>query len=267
MKTGKDKRGSEMRLAREHAWDVTTAEARAIQERLRGHWEGQDRLGKLQTVAGLDAAFVLTGSQAFQVRPNRWSLLRSANQAIGCVVQYRYPEMEEIARACAVLPLGFPYVPGFLSFREIPVLLAALGKLPSVPDLLFCDGQGYAHPRRMGLAAHLGIVLDLPTVGCAKSLLVGRHERLGKKAGSWVPLVDSENDGERIGAALRTREGVKPIYVSQGNRITLATALKLVRQVASGYRIPRPTRDADHFTKEMKKELAAQQLKNSRRSV
>jgi deoxyribonuclease V len=253
-----------MRVAREHAWDVTTAEARAIQERLRRHWEGEDRLGKLRTVAGLDAAFVLTGSQAFQSRARHWSLLRSANQAIGCVVQYRYPEMEEIARAYAVLPLGFPYVPGFLSFREIPVLLAALDKLPSVPDLLFCDGQGYAHPRRMGLATHLGIVLDVPAIGCAKSLLIGKHGALGKKVGSWAPLVDPINDDERIGAALRTRAGVKPIYVSQGNRISLAKALKLVLEVGSGYRMPRPTRDADRYTKETKKKLTAKELENSR---
>jgi deoxyribonuclease V len=247
-----------MRVVREHGWDVTTAEARAIQERLRRHWEGEDRLGRLRTVAGLDAAFVLTGSQAFQPQASHWSLLRSANQAIGCVVQYRYPEMEEIARVYAVWPLGFPYVPGFLSFREIPVLLAALAKLPSVPDLLFCDGQGYAHPRRMGLATHLGIVLDVPTIGCAKSLLIGRHRALGKKAGSWMPLVDPDHDGERIGAALRTRDGVKPIYVSQGNRITLPTAMRLVLEVSSGYRIPRPTREADRFTKEIKRKMAAE---------
>lgn len=253
--------GGGMRAAREHEWDVSTAEARKIQERLRGHWEGKDRLGKLRTVAGLDAAFVLKGSQAFQARPNRWNLLRSANQAIGCVVQYKYPEMEEIAREYAVLPLGFPYVPGFLSFREIPVLLAALSKLPSMPDLLFCDGQGYAHPRRMGLATHLGIVLDVPTIGCAKSLLIGKHGKLGSKAGSWVPLVDQANKDERIGAAVRTRDGVAPIYVSQGNRVSLATALKLVLQVASGYRIPRPTRDADRFTKEMKRKLVLAEAK------
>jgi deoxyribonuclease V len=251
--------GGEMRVAREHAWDVTIAEARAIQERLRGHWEGEDCLGKLRTVAGLDAAFVLTGSQAFQAGANHWNLLRRANQAIGCVVQYGYPEMEEMARAYAVLPLGFPYVPGFLSFREIPVLLAALGKLPSVPDLLFCDGQGYAHPRRMGLATHLGIVLDVPTIGCAKSLLIGKHGTLGKKAGSWAPLVDPSNDNERIGAALRTRDGVKPIYVSQGNRIALPTTLKLVLEVSRGYRMPQPTRDADRYTKEIQKKLAAEQ--------
>src|SRR5207245_3169873 len=123
----------------------------------------------------------------------------------------------EIARASAVRPLRFPYVPGFLSFREIPVLLAALAKLKRIPDLLFCDGQGYAHPRRMGLATHLGILLDRPTIGCAKNILVGTHGSLGDEKGAWAVLKDGE---ETIGAALRTRAGVKPVYVSQGHRVS-----------------------------------------------
>jgi len=116
------------------------------------------------------------------------------------------------------VPLQFPYIPGLLSFREIPALLAALRKLRKLPDLLFCDGQGYAHPRRFGLACHLGVLLDRPTIGCAKSLLVGTHGELGEKAGSWAPIVDGRAKGERIGAVVRTRKGVRPIYVSQGHR-------------------------------------------------
>lgn len=159
---------------RRHRWGVTTGRAREIQEDLGKHWIGQDRFGRIRTVAGLDASLVFVKSQALKgKRPqlNQWTALRAANRAIGCVVVYRYPDMKE--RRHAVLPLRFPYVPGFLSFRKIPVLLAALAKLTFLPDLLFCDGQGYAHPRRMGLATHLGIVLDLPTIGCAKSLLTG----------------------------------------------------------------------------------------------
>lgn len=114
--------------------------------------------------------------------------------------------MEEIAREYAIVPLEFPYVPGLLSFREIPALLAALKKLRELPDLLFCDGQGYAHPRRMGLAAHLGVLLDKPSIGCAKSILIGTHGTLKEQAGSWSALVDEKTGGERIGAVVRTRE-------------------------------------------------------------
>jgi deoxyribonuclease V len=146
--------------------------------------------------------------------------------------------------------LDFPYVPGFLSFREVPALLAALKKLKVQPDLLFCDGQGYAHPRRMGLASHLGVWLDRPTIGCAKNILVGTHGQLKKEAGSWTELVDG---GERIGAAVRTRAGVRPVYVSQGNRVSLETAIRLTLEVTDGFRIPRPTREADWFTKEVKR--------------
>ncbi len=241
-----------MRLAKLHEWNVTAAEAREIQEKLRAKWEREDRLGDIRTVAGLDAAFVLSGSQALKKR-SRWTALREANRAIGGVVVFRFPEMVEIARASAVLPLRFPYVPGFLSFREVPVLLAALAKLQRMPDLLFCDGQGYAHPRRMGLATHLGILLDRPTIGCAKSILIGSHGDLAEKAGSWTALTDDKAGGERIGAAVRTRDGVKPIYVSQGHRVSLENAIRLTMAVSDGVRIPRPTRAADQFVSEVKR--------------
>ena len=241
-----------MRLAVKHRWKVTTQEARQIQEKLREKWIGEDRFGELRTVAGLDAAFILTRSQAFKKKANRWNVLREANQAIAAVVVYKYPEMTEIERAFAVVKLEFPYVPGFLSFREIPALLAALEKLREVPDLLFCDGQGIAHPRRMGLAAHLGIVLDRPSIGCAKSVLIGEYGVLAEEQGAWTPLEDS---GETIGAALRTREAVKPVFVSAGNRVSLETALRLTLAVSDGVRIPRPTREADHFVSQVKRNL------------
>lgn len=179
--------------------------------------------------------------------------MREANLAIGGVVVFRFPEMVEIETASAVLPLQFPYVPGFLSFREIPVLLQALGKLKKMPDLLFCDGQGYAHPRRMGLATHLGILLDRPTIGCAKSILIGKHGPLGEKAGSWAALRDEKPSGETIGAAVRTRDRVKPVYVSQGHRVSLETAIRLTLAVGEGVRIPRPTREADRLVSEVKR--------------
>jgi deoxyribonuclease V len=241
-------------VVQKHRWDVTPAEAREIQEELRSHWKGEDSFGPIRTVAGLDASFVLTGSQALK-RPA--SRLRDANRAIGCVVHYRFPEMEELERAYAILPLDFPYIPGLLSFREIPVLLAALRKLRAMPDLLFCDAHGYAHPRRLGLASHLGVVLDLPTIGCAKSLLIGTHKALPQMAGCWTPLLDEKASGERIGAALRTRTGVNPIYVSQGHRVSLETSIRLTLAVTDGYRIPRPTRDADRFAGEIKRKVLA----------
>ena len=246
--------------ARYHEWDVTPRRAREIQETLRKVWIGEDRLPRIRLVAGLDASFVLVGSQALKKRPSRWGALREANRAIGCVVMYRYPEMEEVERAYAVVPLEFPYIPGLLSFREIPVLLAALAKLKEMPDLLYCDGQGYAHLRRLGIASHLGVLLDRPTIGCAKSLLIGTHGPLGKKAGSSAALIDEKAGGERIGTVLRTRDGVQPIYVSQGHRVSLESAVRFTLQVWDGYRIPRPTRDADHFAGETKRKLLSGQL-------
>jgi deoxyribonuclease V len=241
-----------MRLSVKHKWDVTTAEGRRIQEELRERWEGRDRLGTIRTVAGLDAAFVLKGSQAFR-KPSRWNALREANRAIGAVVVFSYPEMRELERAYAEVPLEFPYVPGFLSFREIPALLAALGRLRRVPDLLFCDGQGYAHPRRMGLASHLGIVLDVPSIGCAKSVLIGEHGPVGRRPGDWSAIRDGE---ETIGAALRTRTDCRPVYISSGHRVSLETALRLTLSVGDGTRVPQPTREADRFVSQTKRESA-----------
>jgi deoxyribonuclease V len=246
-------------VAHRHRWDVSPAEACKIQEELRAHWKGVDAFGDIHTVAGLDASFVLAAAQALRKPTSHWNRLREANRAIGCVVMYRFPGMEELERVYAILPLEFPYVPGLLSFREIPVLLAALRKLYTLPDLVFCDAHGYAHPRRMGLASHLGVVLDLPSIGCAKSLLIGTHKALPQKAGSWTPLSDEKSGGERIGAVVRTRSGVNPIYVSQGHRVSLETSIRLTLAVTDGYRIPRPTRDADHFAGEIKKKLLAGQ--------
>jgi deoxyribonuclease V len=242
-----------------HRWDVPVEQARKIQEAWREKWEGRDRLGEIHTVAGLDAAFVVKESQSLKNRVNRWQKLREENQAIACVVVFRFPALVELERAYAVVPLKFPYIPGLLSFREIPALLAALGKLRETPDLLLCDGQGYAHPRRFGLAAHLGVWLNRPAIGCAKSILIGEHGDLGLPAGSSTDLIDPKN-GERIGAALRTRDGVKPVYVSQGHRVSLETAIRLTLAVSDGFRIPRPTREADHFASVVKRKLLAREL-------
>ncbi|MBI1749999.1 MAG: endonuclease V [Acidobacteria bacterium] len=193
----------------------------------------------VRTVAGTDVAFDFRGGGT------------SKGRAIAGVIVYSFPEMREMERAWAARLLEFPYVPGLLSFRELPALLAAFAKLRTKPDVIFCDAQGYAHPRRFGLACHLGVLLDRATVGCAKSRLIGEHKEPGRAAGNWAPLVDA---GETIGAVVRTRAGVKPVYVSPGHCVSLESAVELVMAVCDGYRVPRPTREADYFVEERKRE-------------
>ncbi|MGD0957595.1 MAG: deoxyribonuclease V [Candidatus Acidiferrales bacterium] len=224
-----------MKALRLHRWNVTPREAARIQLRLRERLERNDRFAEIKTVAGADVALDLR-----------------RKRAIAGVIVYRFPEMVEIKRAWAERPFTFPYVPGLLSFREIPVLLKAFARLRNAPDLIFCDGHGYAHPRRFGIACHLGVLLDRPTIGCAKSILVGIVKEPSRQAGSWAPLVDGKTE-EVIGAALRTREGVKPIYISQGHRISLESAIEFAHAAADGFRIPQPTRDADHFVEAVKR--------------
>ncbi|HWQ03059.1 MAG TPA: deoxyribonuclease V [Candidatus Nitrosotenuis sp.] len=223
-----------MKIRKLHSWNVTPAEARAIQENLRAQVELLDRLPRLRRVAGCDVAFDLPRDRAF-----------------AGVIVYSFPEMRELERVWAAAPLEFPYVPGLLSFREAPALLAAFAKLRHAPQLIFCDAQGYAHPRRFGLACHLGVLLDCPTIGCAKSRLIGTHDEPGASAGSWAELRDAH---EVIGAVLRTRAGVKPIFISQGHRVSLERAIQLTLAVCDGFRIPRPTREADHFVEQVKRE-------------
>jgi deoxyribonuclease V len=221
-----------MKIRALHSWNVTPAEARAIQEKLRARVELRDRLARLRRVAGCDVAFDL-----------------KRGRAIAGVILYSFPALQELERAWAARPLEFPYVPGLLSFREAPALLAAIGKLRRVPQLLFCDAQGYAHPRRFGLACHLGVLLDCPAIGCAKSRLLGEHDEPARAVGSSAALVDG---GEIVGAALRTRANVKPIFVSPGHRVSLARAIELTLAVCDDYRIPKPTREADHFVGSLK---------------
>ncbi len=216
-----------------HAWNVTAAEARRIQSALRAQVELRDRLGPVRLIAGADVAFDLERKLAF-----------------AGVVVLRLPDLQEVERAAAVRPLDFPYVPGLLSFREAPALLAAFARLRTWPDLLFFDGHGYAHPRRFGIACHLGLLLDRPSLGCAKSLLVGEHAQPAAAAGSRTPL---RHHGETIGVALRTRRGIKPVYISTGHRVSLSTAVRFALTACDGFRIPRPTRLADHFVAAVKR--------------
>src|SRR5690606_11353142 len=152
-----------------------------------------------------------------------------------------WPDLQVMERQLARVPTTFPYVPGLLSFREMPAILAAWEQLQHKPDLLLCDGQGTAHPRRFGIACHLGVWLDLPTIGVAKKRLVGRHEDVGNDKGSAVPLLDKN---ERIGTVVRSRTGVNPLYVSAGHRISQDTAVEWVMACLTRYRLPEPTRQA-----------------------
>jgi len=206
------------------AWPNTPAEAIAVQNSLRRQVVAEDRLSVVRYVAGLDVGPVEEGA-----------LVRAA------VAVLSFPDLKTADQAVARRPAGFPYIPGLLSFREIPVLLDALAKLGAPPDLLLCDGQGLAHPRRFGLACHLGVLTGIPSIGVAKSLLVGEHRPLPHARGSWRPLV---HKGEVVGAALRTRAGVAPVYVSIGHKLSLATAIDYVLACAPRYRLPETTRAA-----------------------
>ena len=157
------------------------------------------------------------------------------------VAVLEYPSLELVEQAIARLPTCFPYVPGLLSFREIPAVLVALGQIKRLPDLLLCDGQGLAHPRRFGIACHLGVLTDIPAIGAAKSRLVGRHVEVPEEKGQWVPLMDK---GECVGAVLRTRSGIKPLFISPGHRISLEAAIDYVMACTPKYRLPETTRRA-----------------------
>jgi deoxyribonuclease V len=207
-----------------HRWDVSPQEAIAIQQQLRAQVITSPIERPIQTVAGCDISFD-----------------KGSDIVYAGVVVLRLPELTEVARGTAITRVKFPYIPGLLSFRESPAVLEAWSNLLPAPDALLVDGQGLAHPRRFGIACHLGLLLELPTIGCAKSLLIGRFEMPARAAGSYSPLVDKE---EVIGAALRTETDVSPVFVSIGHRVTLEDAIRLVLACARGYRIPEPTRQA-----------------------
>lgn len=184
----------------------------------------EDRLGAVNTVAGIDVGFEDGGR-----------ITRAA------VVVLSFPALETRDQAVSRGPTRFPYVPGYLSFRELPQVLKTLERLDIRPDLVLCDGQGLAHPRRFGLACHLGVATGLPTIGVAKSRLVGTHAELPPRKGEWVPLLDK---GETIGAVLRTRDNVQPVYVSIGHRVSLPTAIAYVLRCTPRFRLPETTRRA-----------------------
>jgi deoxyribonuclease V len=214
-------------------WPTTFEEARALQEQLRSQIILADDLGDVRAVAGVDAGYEpdpSAGAGVDQV------LARAA------IVVLEYPSLQPLDYTIARSPTTFPYVPGFLSFRETPAVIAALAQLRVRPDLLICDGQGLAHPRRFGIACHIGLLADIPSIGCAKSLLVGRHEPVPDERGAYVPLIHRR---EQIGVALRTRPGTKPVFISAGHRVSLPTAIEYVMSCTTKYRLPETTRAAD----------------------
>ena len=217
------------RSAARHAWDVTPGQAREIQRQLRQEVVTRDEIGEVRLVGGVDVSFEEDDTVA-----------RAA------VAVLSFPELELCESAVARLPLRFPYVPGLLSFRETPAVLEAIAGLRRLPDLLLCDAHGVAHPRRFGMACHVGVLTGIPSIGVAKTLLIGSYRRLPAERGAWVPLVDAQ---EAIGAVVRTRPGVKPVYVSVGNRVSLGTAIDYVLR-CSRYRLPETTRWAHRLASE-----------------
>jgi len=213
-----------LKYPQRHPWGVTAKVARSIQEELRGEVVTRDQLNRIQFVAGVDVGFEEKGA-----------VTRAA------VAVLSFPDLELCEHAIARRPTDFPYIPGLLSFREAPAVLDAIGRLNRLPDLLLCDGQGRAHPRRFGIACHLGILSRIPSIGVAKSRLIGKHEPPADERGAWQKLVDKD---EVIGAVLRTRVGVRPVYVSIGHRVNLETAIAYVLRCTPRYRLPETTRRA-----------------------
>lgn len=212
-----------------HPWPATAAEAIALQKDLAGQVTATGRPGRVRRIAGIDVAF-----------PNGGAITRAA------IVVLSFPELAVMETAVVEQPTRFPYVPGLLSFRETPAALAALATLKTAPDLLMVDGQGLAHPRRFGIACHVGLLAGLPAIGVAKSRLCGIHAEPGPAKGGRADLMA---DDAVIGAVLRTRAGVKPLYVSVGHRLGLEAAVDWVLACATRYRLPEPTRLADKLSK------------------
>jgi deoxyribonuclease V len=223
-----------MKIHSLHPWDMSIPEGQKLQERLADSVRLCPLPKKIRFVAGADMSF-----------------RKEEDLFFAGVVVLRFPSLDVVEEVSAVRRTAFPYVPGMLSFREGPVLLDAFSRLKTEPDVVLFDGQGIAHPRRLGLASHLGLWLDLPSVGCAKSVLVGKHEPPGEKRGEMAPLLHRE---ERVGVALRTRAGVKPMFISPGHLADFESSVEFVLRCCRGFRLPEPTRLADKLVARVKKE-------------
>lgn len=223
-----------MEIRETHPFDLTPAEAIRLQERLRAQIHLSGDIHDVSFVAGADASYT-KGSDVIHA----------------VVVVLRYPDLTVVERVSVSVVTGFPYIPGLLAFREGPALIEAFRRLRSEPDVIFFDGHGIAHPRGIGIASHMGLLLDRPSIGVAKSLLTGSAAKPGFMRGSMTPVL---RDGETIGMAVRTKEGTKPVYVSVGHRISLEAAVDLVLATARGYRLPEPTRQAHLLSNAVRKE-------------
>lgn len=212
------------KLAYNHAWDVTIADAKAIQLDLARRVSLEDSVTRPHHVAGVDVGF-----------EDNNRITRAA------IAVLQYPELTLADSVIARCKTTFPYVPGYLSFRELPAVLKALDSLQIIPDLFLCDGQGIAHPRRFGIACHLGVLTGIPSIGVGKSRLTGRYQEPGQDKGDYSPLTDKD---ETIGVVLRTRDRVKPLYISPGHRISLKGAMDWVLRCTTRYRLPETTRYA-----------------------
>lgn len=216
-----------------HAWDVSPTEAVAIQNSLRSRLDLQSEPRRIETVAGIDVSYE-----------------KGSDWLFAAIVVMQFPQLQTVDTATATALVPFPYIPGLLSFRECPVVLQAWEKLHVQPDCLICDGQGIAHPRRFGIACHLGVWLDMPSIGCAKSLLVGTYREPGHKRGSVEPLSHRK---EQVGVILRTKDGVGPVFISQGHKISLKKAIEVVLACCTKYRLPEPTRQAHLLVNELRR--------------
>lgn len=213
-----------LQIVSSHSWDLSPEAAIALQQALRNQIVLTDQFAPIRHVAGVDVGFEAEGT-----------VTRAA------VAVLTLNELQLVDRAIARRPTSFPYIPGLLSFREVPAVLDALEKLAILPDLLLCDGQGIAHPRRFGIACHIGLLTNLPAIGVAKSLLVGKHAELADERGSRQPLI---HKNEVIGVALRTRPKTKPLFISPGHRISMESAIAYTLRCTTKYRLPETTRHA-----------------------
>jgi deoxyribonuclease V len=221
-----------MKTRKLHEWDLSCAEARQLQLRLAQRVRFAAMKKRPKIIAGLDCAFSKNGKQIF-----------------ASVVVLDLSDFSIIETAIATRKVDFPYIPGLLSFREAPACIDAIEKLKNTPAVFIVDGQGFAHPRRLGIASHIGLLIDKPTIGCAKSRLIGTFDEPGRRKGSFSPLVDSD---EEIGAVLRTRTDVKPVFVSVGHKCTLEDAISIILECTTKYRLPEPSRLAHQLVGQAK---------------
>jgi len=221
-----------MKIRQLHQWNVNIATARSIQLQLRQMLKFQKLAKPVHYIAGADVSYS-----------------RKSNLGFAAITIFKYPEMELCEQKAVSMPIKFPYIPGYLTFREAPILLEAFQKLSLLPDLVLFDGQGIAHPRGMGIAAHIGLCLDLPSIGCAKSRLIGEFESPGQNKGDYTPLF---YNNQHIGAIVRTRAKVNPVFVSPGHLITIEESVEWVLKTCTKYRIPEPIRESHIFVNQMR---------------